>query len=111
MQLTAIETILTILAIALGTIITRFTPFLLFPEHKKQPEIVTYLGNILPPAMMGLLVIYCLKDISFTKNPHGIPEILAIALIVCLHMWKRNVLLSIGMSTAMYMFLVQIVFI
>lgn len=111
MPLTTIETLLTILAITLGTMITRFTPFLLFPEHKKQPAIITYLGNVLPPAMMGLLVVFCLKDVSISSSPHGIPEILAIACIVSLHKWKRNVLLSIGIGTAIYMLLVQFVFI
>jgi branched-subunit amino acid transport protein AzlD len=100
-----------ILAVALGTMITRFSPFLLFPESKKQPEIIIYLGRMLPPAMMGLLVVYCLKGISLVNAPHGIPEAIAISVIVLLHKWKNNVLLSIGIGTAVYMFLVQVVFI
>ncbi len=99
-----------ILAVALGTMFTRFTPFLLFPEGKEHPRIITYLGRVLPPAMMGLLVVYCLKGVSLTSSPHGIPEFLAILLIVILHKWKGNVLLSIGAGTVLYMFLVQAVF-
>lgn len=100
-----------ILAIALGTMITRFTPFLLFPEKKEPPKIILYLGKVLPPAMMGLLVVYCLKSISITSAPHGLPELIAIAVIVLLHKWKNNVLLSIGGGTLVYMVLVQAVFV
>ncbi len=111
MQLTASQTIIMILAIALGTMITRFTPFLLFPEKKEPPKIILYLGKVLPPAMMGLLVVYCLKSISITSAPHGLPELIAIAVIVLLHKWKNNVLLSIGGGTLVYMVLVQAVFV
>lgn len=111
MHLTAIQTVIMILAVALGTIITRFSPFLLFPDSKEPPKTVTYLGKVLPPAMMGLLVVYCLKNVSFIKSPHGIPEIVGIAVIVLLHKWKNNVLLSIGGGTVVYMFLVQMVFV
>ena len=100
-----------ILAIALGTMITRFTPFLLFPEKKEPPKIILYLGKVLPPAMMGLLVVYCLKSVSITATPHGLPELIAIAVIVLLHKWKNNVLLSIGGGTLVYMVLVQAVFV
>lgn len=110
MQLTGFQTLITILAIALGTMLTRFLPFLLFPENKKPPKAVTYLGKVLPPAMMGLLVVYCLKGVSVWKAPHGIPEVAAIAAIVILHKWKNNMLLSIGGGTAIYMILVQFVF-
>lgn len=110
MYLTPMQTILTILAVAAGTMITRFTPFLLFPETKEPPEMIGYLGKVLPPAMMGLLVVYCLKGVSIIDAPHGIPELIAIAGIIVLHKWKRNVLLSIGGGTAIYMLLVQMVF-
>lgn len=110
MQLTGIQIMITILVIAAGTMLTRFLPFLLFPENKKTPDMVLYLGKVLPPAMMGLLVIYCLKSVSFLKNPHGIPEIIAIGAIVILHKWKNNVLISIGGGTLIYMILVQVVF-
>lgn len=110
MHLTAIQTIIMILAVAFGTMITRFAPFLLFPDSKEPPKTVTYLGRVLPPAMMGLLVVYCLKNVSPVKAPYGIPEIIGIAVIVLLHKWKGNTLLSIGGGTVVYMFLVQVLF-
>ena len=109
-MLTANETIATILAVSLGTMITRFTPFLLFPESKEPPKVVSYLGSVLPPAMMGLLVVYCLKGVSLTSAPYGLPELISIAALVLLHKWRRNVLLSIGGATALNMVLVQAVF-
>lgn len=110
MQLTPIQTLITILAIALGTMLTRFIPFLLFPEKKEPPQIITYLGKVLPPAMMGLLVVYCLRNVSITTGARGLPELLAIVLIVILHRWKNNVLLSIAGGTLLYMFLIQGIF-
>lgn len=110
MQLTPIQTLITILAIALGTMLTRFIPFLLFPEKKEPPKIITYLGKVLPPAMMGLLVVYCLRNVSITTGARGLPELLAIVLIVILHRWKNNVLLSIAGGTLLYMFLIQGIF-
>ena len=111
MQLTPVETLIIILAVALGTVITRFAPFVLFPDNKKPPEVVHTLGLMLPPAMMGLLVIYCLKGISFLKSPFGLPELIAVAVVAALHLWKGKVLLSIGVGTALYMVLVQAVFV
>ncbi len=111
MFLTPLQTIIITICIALGTMVTRFTPFLLFPENKKQPEIVLSLGSMLPPAMIGLLVVYCLKSVSFLSPPYGIPELISIAVICGLHLWKQNALLSIGVGTALYMFFVQVIFI
>ena len=111
MHLTPFQMIVMILSIAAGTMATRFLPFVLFPENKKVPTYVTYLGKVLPPAMLGLLVVYCLKGVSVTSAPFGIPELLAIGLIVCLHKWKHNVLLSISAGTAAYMLFVQVVFV
>lgn len=110
MYLTPVQTIGIILAVAAGTQLTRWLPFLLFPENRQPPEIVTWLGRVLTPAVMGLLVVYCLKDVSFLNAPYGIPEALAILVTVLLHRWKGNVLLSIAGGTALYMVLVQIVF-
>lgn len=110
MQLSSTQTMIIILAVALGTIVTRFTPFLLFPENKKVPKYITYLGKVLPPSMMGLLVIYCFKGVSVLKAPYGIPEGIATLVIILLHKWKNNVLLSIGGGSLLYMILVQLVF-
>jgi len=110
MQLTPVEIIFTILAVALGAIATRFPPFVLFPEGKQPPQIVSFLGSVLPPVMMGLLVVYCLKSVSIQASPHGLPELISIAFIALIHIWRKNVLLSIGCGTALYMFLIQKVF-
>ena len=93
----------------LGTMVTRFLPFLIFPEGKEPPEFIQYLGKVLPYAVIGLLVIYCLKDV-LGSGTYGIPEFLAIAFIVLLHRWKKSILLSIGGGTVFYMLLVQFVF-
>ena len=93
----------------LGTMMTRFQPFLIFPEGKEPPEFIQYLGKVLPYAVIGLLVIYCLKDVP-GSGTYGIPEFLAIAFIVLLHRWKKSILLSIGGGTVFYMLLVQFVF-
>lgn len=93
----------------LGTMMTRFLPFLIFPEGKEPPEFIQYLGKVLPYAVIGLLVIYCLKDVP-GSGTYGIPEFLAIAFIVLLYRWKKSILLSIGGGTVFYMLLVQFVF-
>lgn len=111
MQLAPIQIVITVLAVALGAMATRVTPFVLFPDGKHPPEVVTYLGNVLPPVMMGLLVVYCLKNVPIAAYPHGLPELISIAFIVFIHLWRKNVLLSIGCGTVLYMFLVQAVFV
>ena len=101
---------LTIAMIVLGTMITRFLPFLIFPAVKSTPKYIQYLGNVLPAAVFGLLVVYCLKDVSIFTGSHGLPELISIALVVVLHLWPRQMLLSIAGGTICYMLLVQFVF-
>ena len=101
---------LMIAVIALVTAALRFLPFLIFGENRKTPPLVTYLGQVLPYAIMGMLVVYCLKGVSLTSFPFGIPELLGCAAVTLLHIWKRNTLLSIGVGTVCYMLLVQFVF-
>ncbi len=96
--------------ISLTTIFIRFLPFVLFPENKKTPGYITYLGRVLPYTIIGMLVIYCLKDISFTQAPYGLPEAISIAAIIVLHLKKGNTFLSIGAGTVIYMLLVQFIF-
>lgn len=79
-------------------------------QNRPVPKIVSYLGRTPPAAMMGLLVVYCLRNVSVVSAPHGLPELISIAVLAALHLWKRNVLLSIGVSTVLYMVLVQVVF-
>lgn len=99
-----------IAVMTLVTMLTRFLPFLIFGENRKTPEIILYLGKVLPCAIMGMLVVYCLKNVSVLTSPFGLPELLGIAAVAVLHLWKRNSLLSIGVGTVFYMVLVQLVF-
>ena len=110
MTLTTTQALIIALAVTAGTMVTRFLPFLLFPDSRPVPKIVTYLGRTLPAAMMGLLVVYCLRNVSIVEAPHGLPELISIAVLAALHLWKRNVLLSIGVGAAVYMVLVQVGF-
>ena len=106
-----IEMIVFIFACGLGTFLTRVIPFIFLPEGKETPRIILYLGRVLPAACMGLLIVYCLKDVSFLSFPHGIPEAIGILSVAILHKWKGNALLSIFGGTIIYMVLVQTVFI
>lgn len=108
--MTQLQILLTVLALAAGTLLTRWLPFLLFPDQKEPPKLVLYLGRVLPAASMGLLVVYCFKNVTWLSGNHGLPELLASAAVVGLHLWKRNVLLSIAGGTAVYMVLLRVVF-
>ena len=108
--MTLSQQLITIGMVVLGTLITRFLPFILFPAGKPTPKYVQYLGRFLPAAVFGLLVIYCLKDVSIFSGSHGIPEAISILAVVLLHLWKRQMLLSIAGGTICYMLLVQLVF-
>jgi len=101
------QQLLTIAVIALGTMLTRFLPFLLFTADRPTPRYIRYLGQVLPPAVFGLLVIYCLKNVNLFAGSHGIPEAIAIAVVIILHTWKRQTLLSIAGGTVCYMILIQ----
>ena len=102
--------ILLIVVGVLVTMATRFIPFLIFCEKRKTPPIIEYLGKVLPCAIMGMLVVYCLKGVSFRSSPYGLPELIACAVTAALHVWKRSSLLSIGGGTVCYMLLVQLIF-
>lgn len=104
------QQIITVAVAVLATLLTRFLPFILFPAGKPTPKYIQYLGKVLPAAVFGLLVIYCLKDVSILSGSHGLPELIALAAVAALHLWKRQMLLSIAGGTACYMLLVQLVF-
>ena len=104
------QDMLMIAVIALVTMGLRFLPFLIFGENRKTPAVVAYLGKVLPYAIMGMLVVYCLKDVKVAAAPYGIPEAIGCAVVALLHVWKRNTLLSIGAGTICYMLLVQLIF-
>lgn len=110
MRMTFIQQMITIGMVVLGTVLTRFVPFIVFPAGKDTPGYIQYLGKVLPAAVFGLLVVYCLKNVSLFAGSHGIPELIGIAVVVGLHLWKRQMLLSIAGGTVCYMLLVQFVF-
>lgn len=96
--------------VVFGTMLTRFLPFIIFPAGKPTPKYVQYLGKALPSAVIALLIIYCFKDVNVQSGSHGIPEFLAVAAVALLHIWKKNMLLSIAGGTIFYMVLVQLIF-
>lgn len=102
--------LLIVFVVAGCTFLTRFLPFALFGGGKEVPAIVKTLGDLLPPAVIAILVVYCLKSVSFMVVPHGLPEFIAVGFVALLHIWKRNNLLSIGGGTLVYMLLIQMVF-
>ncbi len=110
MPLSVKMSLLIIVLVAITTFATRVIPFLLFPKGKEIPKTVQYLGKVLTPAIIGMLVVYCLKNTSILAHPYGIPEAISVLVVALLHIWKRNNLLSIGVGTVLYMALIQCVF-
>ncbi|MFG6147601.1 branched-chain amino acid transporter permease [Halobacillus sp. B23F22_1] len=96
--------------IVLMTMVTRFLPFIIFSSNKPTPDYVQYLGKVLPSAIFGFLVIYCLRDVTFFSGTHGIPEIISLTLTVMIHFWRNNMLLSIAVGTISYMVLIQLLY-
>lgn len=109
--MTLTQQIVTIGVVVLGTLLTRFLPFCIFPAGKSTPKYVQYLGKVLPASVFALLVVYCLKDVSWDVSPYGIPEGVGVVVTAALHLWKRQMLFSIAGGTLVYMFLVQFVFV
>lgn len=89
---------------------TRALAFIFFPDPTKTPSWVLYLGQVLPFSVMGLLIVYCLRNVEFTSSSHGIPEAIAVGFVALVHLWKRNSLISMASGTALYMFLLQKIF-
>ncbi len=110
MPLSAGLSLIIILLVAATTFATRVVPFLIFPKGKEIPDVVRYLGKVLTPAVIGMLVVYCLRSAPVVETPHGIPEGVAVLVTAVLHVWKRNNLLSIGVGTVLYMVLIQMFF-
>ncbi len=108
--MTLAQQILTIAICALATMATRFLPFLVFHEGRPTPPLVIYLGKALPSAIFAMLVVYSLRNVDVLGQSHGLPELLAIVVTVALHLWKRQMLVSIAGGTVCYMLLVQLVF-
>ena len=94
----------------LAVLATRIVPVLIFGRGEKVPEFILYLGRVVPYTAMGLLIVYCLRDVPVLEAPHGLPELIALAAVTASYLWKRNTILSVVIGTALYMFLVQSVF-
>ncbi len=107
----AVSSLVMIAVVAVATFATRAAAFLVFPKGKEIPPTVEYIGKVLPPAIIGMLIVYCLKSTSVLAYPYGLPELIACVTVIALHLWKRNIFLSIGVGTVLYMVLVQVVFV
>ena len=105
--MTIAEQIITIALCALATMLTRFLPFIIFSENRKTPAFIQYLGKVLPAAIFGMLVVYCLRNVDIMQGSHGVPEAASVIITICLHLWKRQMLLSIAGGTMTYMLLIQ----
>ena len=108
--MTVAQQIITIGLCVIGTMATRFLPFLVFKSDKPVPKYIDYLGKALPASIFGMLVVYCMKDVSILGGSHGLPEFIAIAVVIILHLWRKNMLLSVAGGTVCYMFLIQLIF-
>lgn len=108
--MTSSQSLIIILGIACATLLTRAFAFILFPAGRKIPKYITYLGNVLPFAIIGMLIVYCLKGVHIISWPYALPELICVILVAALHLWKRNTLLSITGGTLVYMLLIQIGF-
>ncbi len=108
--MTLAQQLITIGLCAAATMLTRFLPFLVFSAKRPTPKYIQYLGHALPGAIFAMLVVYCLKDVSILSGSHGLPELIAIAVTIALHLWKKQLLLSVAAGTICYMLLVQMVF-
>ena len=108
--MTLIQEITVIGLCAFATIFTRFLPFALFSKKGELPNYIKYIGNVLPGAVFAMLVVYCLKGVTPLSYSYGLPELVSVALVVGIHLWRRNMLLSIALGTVCYMLLVQLVF-
>jgi len=106
--MTDLQLIITVLAMAAATILTRFIPFFLFPDHKPIPKYVIFLAERLPFASLGMLVVYALKDVKINQSPYGLYELISLLIITLFHTWKRNTLLSIGLGFTTYLILINI---
>lgn len=105
-----VHSILLVAIISIVTIVLRFLPLWVFGKGQQTPKLIQYLGKVLPYAIMGMLVVFCLKGVSFTSAPFGLPELIACAVVIGFHVWKRNTVISIVGGTLVYMVLVQVVF-
>lgn len=103
-----LQQFITIAVVVAATVLTRFLPYVLFPEGRKIPDFILYLGKVLAPAVFGMLVIYCLKNVDFAAGAHGLPELLSILAVILLYLWKKNMVVPLIGGTALYMVLIRV---
>lgn len=108
--MTLLQQMITIAMCVAATMLTRFLPFMVFRSDRPTPKYIQYLGKVLPGAIFGMLVVYCLRNVSLMQYSYGLPELIAIAVTIGLHLWRRQMLVSIAGGTICYMLLVQFVF-
>ena len=106
--MTSTQQLIPIGVVVLGTVLTRFLPYLVFREGKKIPPVVDYLGKVLPPAVFGLLVVYCLRNVNFFAGTHGIPEMVSLSVVLLLYLWRKNMLVPMAGGTICYMVLIRV---
>ncbi|MBO6128827.1 MAG: AzlD domain-containing protein [Pseudobutyrivibrio sp.] len=102
--------IIVMLAMGIATLATRILPVLIFGRGKKVPDYILYLGKVVPYTAMGLLIVYCFKDLSITTKPHALPELIGMVIVVASYLWRRNTILSVVIGTVAYMIMVQFIF-
>lgn len=102
------QQLITILVVILGTVATRFTPYLVFSETRPIPPVIKYLGKVLAPAVFGLLVVYCLRNVSVAGGSHGVPELVSLLVVTGLYVWKRDMLVPMAGGTLCYMVLIHL---
>lgn len=105
--MTTTELIITIAVMSAAVISTRFLPFIIFPSKERTPHFVRFLGKYLASAVFGMLIVYCLRDIKFTEGNHTLLQLAGILMCIVLHLWRRNMLLTIAGGTVFYMILIQ----
>ncbi|MCR5795210.1 MAG: AzlD domain-containing protein [Solobacterium sp.] len=106
----SMHAVIIILVMGAATLATRIVPVLIFGRNEKVPDLILYLGRVVPYTAMGLLIVYCLKDVSVLEGSHAVPELIALAAVTLSYLWKRNTIFSVVTGTVLYMFLVQSVF-
>ena len=109
--MTLVQRLITIALVSLGTMLTRFLPFLIFKSDSKTPKFIEYLGKALPSSVFAMLIIYCLKDVNIFVAKNVVPEMIGVGVTIIVHLLKKNFLLSMFCGTAIYMFLIQLIFV
>lgn len=107
--MTHTQMIITVAVVVLATVLTRFLPYILFPQNRPVPKYINYLGKVLAPAVFGFLVVYCFRNVRVTEAPYGIPELIGLLVVIFSFLWKRSMFLSMILGTAVYMAVIYLI--